>query len=77
MSSKIKGIAFDQSYSPVARAYSFRINIAIESMHRLTAIILEVSNAFQKKNFLFMKEFVSVHLPIILTSLKERVQMFL
>ena len=49
VSSHIKGIDFDQSYSPVAHAYSFRINISIESMHRLTAIILDVSNEFQKK----------------------------
>ena len=76
-SSQIKGIDFDQSYSPVAHAYSFRINISIESMHRLTAIILDVSNAFQNKMFLFMKGFVSVHLPIILTGLKDRIQMFL
>ena len=31
-------------------AESSRINIAIASMHRLTARILEVSNAFQNKN---------------------------
>ena len=49
-SSQIKGIDFDQSYSPVAHADSFRINIAIVSMHILTAIILDVSNAFQNKN---------------------------
>ena len=46
-SSQIKGIYFDQSYSPVAHADSFRINIAIASMHRLTASILDVSNALQ------------------------------
>ena len=49
-SSQIKGIDFDQSYSPVAHADSSRINIAIASMHRLTARILYVSNAFQNKN---------------------------
>ena len=43
--SQIKGIYFDQSYSPVAHADSFRINIAIAYMHGLTAIILDVSNA--------------------------------
>ena len=75
-SSQIKGIDFDQSYSPVAHAESFRINIAISSMHRLTARILDVSNVFQKK-FPFMKEFVSVHHPIILTGLKDLIQVFL
>ena len=49
-SSQIKGIDFDQSYSPVAHADSFKINIAIASMHRLTVRILDVSNAFQNKN---------------------------
>ena len=34
----------------MAHADSFRINIAIASMHRLTARILDVSNAFQNKN---------------------------
>ena len=34
----------------MAHADSLRINIAIESMHRLTARILDVSNAFQNKN---------------------------
>ena len=33
-------------------AGSFKINIAIASMHRLTARILDVSNAFQNKNVL-------------------------
>ena len=46
-------------------------------MHRLTANILDFSNAFQKKMFLFIKEFVSVYLPIILNGLKDRIQMFL
>ena len=45
----MKGIGFDQSYSPVARADSFRINIAIASMHRLKARILDVSISFQNK----------------------------
>ena len=49
-SSQIKGIGFDQSYSPVDHADSFRINIAIVDMHRLAARILDVSNAFQNKN---------------------------
>ena len=49
-SSQIKVIDFDQSYSPVANADSFRINISIASMHRLTARILDVSNVFQNTN---------------------------
>ena len=51
MSSLIKGIDFYQSYSTVAHADSFIINISIASMHRLTARILDVSNAFQNTNF--------------------------
>ena len=50
MSSHIKGIGFDKSYSPVANSDSLRINIAIMAMHRLTARILDVSNSFQNKN---------------------------
>ena len=38
---QIKGIDFDESYSPVAHADSFIINIAIASMHILTARILD------------------------------------
>ena len=34
----------------MAHADSFRINIAIESMNRLTARILDVSNALQNTN---------------------------
>ena len=43
----MKCIDFYQSYSPVAHADSFRINKAITDMHRLTARMLDVSNAFQ------------------------------
>ena len=49
-SSQIKGIDFDQSYRPVEHAESFRINIAIAYMNRLTDRILDVSNAFQNTN---------------------------
>ena len=35
----------------------------IASMHRITAGILDVSNAFKTQMFLFIKEFVSVHTP--------------
>ena len=49
-SSQIKGIDFYQSYISVAHADSFIINIAIASMHRITARILDVSNAFQNTN---------------------------
>ena len=34
----------------MAHADSFRINIAIESMHRLTSRILDINNAFQNTN---------------------------
>ena len=61
-SSQIKGIDFDQSYSPVAHADSFRMNIAIESMHRLTDRILDNSNSFQNTNF-HMNERVCVSPP--------------
>ena len=46
----IQGINFYQSYSPVAHADSFRINISIMAMHRLNTSILDVSNSFQNKN---------------------------
>ena len=49
-SSQIQGINFYESYSPVLHADSFRINIAIADMHRLTARIFYVSNLFQNKN---------------------------
>ena len=74
-SSQIKDIDFDQSHSPVAHSDSFRINISIASMHRLTASILDVSNAFLF-NLLIMKEFVSVHHPIISTDLKYLILVF-
>ena len=50
-SSHIKGIDIDQSNIPVAHAESFNINISILYIHRLTANILDVSNAFQNTNF--------------------------
>ena len=49
-SSHIKGVDFDQSYSPVAHADLFRINISITDMHRLTVSILDVSNEFHNSN---------------------------
>ena len=49
-SSHIKGVDFDKSYSPVAHSESFRINISVEYIHRLTARISDVSNAFQNTN---------------------------
>ena len=42
---KIQGIDFDQSYSPVAHADFFIINITITDMHRFTVRIFYVSNA--------------------------------
>ena len=53
MSSQIEGIDFDQPYSPIAHADSFRINISIADMYRLTARILDVSNEFKNKFFPF------------------------
>ena len=55
----------------------FIIDIAISSMHILTAKILDVSNDFQNKNIPFIKEFVSAHHPIISTGLKDIIKMFL
>ena len=49
-SSYIYSVYFDQSYSPVAHADSLRINISIESMHRLASKVLDVSNAFHNTN---------------------------
>ena len=49
-SSQIKEIDSDQPYSTVAHADSFRINISIAAMHRLTARILYVSNEFHNTN---------------------------
>ena len=46
-SSHIKGIYFEQSYSAVAYADSFRTNIDIVAMHILTDRILDVGDAFQ------------------------------
>ena len=58
--SNIKGIDFDQSYSPVAHTDSFRINISIAYMRRLTARILDVSNEFQNTNVpIYERGFVS------------------
>ena len=51
VSSHIQVIDFDQSYSLVAHTYSFRANIYIKDIHRLTDRILDVSNAFQNANF--------------------------
>ena len=48
--SHIQGIYFDHSYSLLAHADSLRINIAISAVHRLTAKILDVINAFQNLN---------------------------
>ena len=48
---QIKGIDFDQSYIPVAHADSFKININIMDMHRLTARILDVSSTFNNTKF--------------------------
>ena len=65
-SSHIKVIDFDQSYSPVSHADSSRINIAIASMHRLTASILDVSNAFQNTNVPIYERFCASPPPYYL-----------
>ena len=49
-SSQIKGIDFDQSYSPLAHYDSFRINISIKAMCRITTRIFYASNVFQNTN---------------------------
>ena len=49
-SSNIKYIGFDQSYSSVAHADSFRINITIAALHILTTRIFDVSNALHNTN---------------------------
>ena len=48
--SQVQGITLYQSYSPLAHSDSFRINISITYMHRLTGNILDVSNEFQNTN---------------------------
>ena len=45
-SSHIKGVDFYKYYGPVVNADSFRINISIAAMHRLTSMIFDVSNEF-------------------------------
>ena len=50
-SSQIPGIVFDKSYSPVAHSDSFRINISIAAIYKLTDSIFYVSNAFHNKLF--------------------------
>ena len=47
--SQIKGVEFNQSYSSVAYADSFRINIAISAKNRITARILDGSKYSHQK----------------------------
>ena len=47
---QIQGIGFYHYCSTVGHNDSFRINIAITAMHRITSRILDVSNAFQNTN---------------------------
>ena len=49
-SSQIQAIGFDQSYCPVAHYESFRINISITAMHRLTSRVFNFGNVFQNTN---------------------------
>ena len=46
----IKGVDFDQSYSPVTHDESFRINIVITAIQRLNEMILDDSNTFKNTN---------------------------
>ena len=55
VSSQIKYIDFDKSYSPVAHSDYLIINISIADMHILTVNILDVSNKFQNKKLPLMK----------------------
>ena len=61
----IQGVYFDHSYSTVQYADFSRINIHITAINRLTDRILDVSSVFQKKMLSLIKEYVSVHHPII------------
>ena len=45
-SSHIQNTYFYQYYIPVAHAESFRINISITAVHRITARILDAGNLF-------------------------------
>ena len=47
---QIQGVDFDKYYSPVEHTDSFRINISIVDIHRITASILDVSNTFHNTN---------------------------
>ena len=60
--SHIQGTDFEHLHCPVAHADSLLINIAITAMHKLTDIIMGVSNAFQNKN-VPIHERVCVSLP--------------
>ena len=50
-SSQIKDFDFDQSYIPVVHSDSFIFEISIADIHRLTARILYISNAFNNTYF--------------------------
>ena len=65
-SSHIQGIYFDQSYSPVAHAESFRINLAIVDMHRLDDKVLDVSNAFHNTNVSILERVCVIPSPYYL-----------
>ena len=75
--SQVKELDFDKSYGTAPHAYSFCINIAIVVIYRLTARVLGVRNDFKIQMFPSKREFVSLHLPIIWTSLRNHIQMYL
>ena len=59
---QIKGIDYDKYYSTVAHPIPLRTNIAIMDMHRLTARILDVSNALHNTD-VTIYERVCISLP--------------
>ena len=58
----IQVVDINQSYSPVSHAEYLIINITITDIHRLTAMIWDVSNDFQNNHFP-INEIVCVSLP--------------
>ena len=48
--SKIQDVEYDKSYSSVSHADSFRINIDLTDMNRLTDRIMDISNGLHNIN---------------------------
>ena len=70
-SSQTQGVDFDNYYSTVAHSDSFRINIAISAMNRITARIFDFRNDTQDKNVLIY-ESVCVIQPLYYLEWLER-----